>query len=171
MARKSQEKSNYVNEYTIAKAAQQLNTEAHIFAVLGEDGEEAPPLTPQQWQAIGLLVSGRRQVDIAEELDIAPETLSRWKAQPVFAAALNLALRESYAATLGELRDARSEAVGVLRGLLESEDERTKLAAAKSILSVGLQVDAGALALPTTPAEVARRRYEAQNTFSFDVSW
>jgi hypothetical protein len=158
------QKSTNVNEYQVLYAAQELTQEADIFAVQEDEGEEAPALTPQQWQAIGLLVSGKRQVDIAQELGIAPETLSRWKAQPVFAAALNLALRESYAATLGELRDARAEAVGVLRELMNSDsvDDRIRLAAAKAVLSAGLQVDVSALSLPTTPAEVANDRLAAK---------
>jgi len=92
---------------------------------------------------------------VAQELGVTPETVSRWRALPVFQAALNMAIRDSYQATIGSLRDAKTEALGVLCDLLQAEDERLRLSAALSVLRLHLQLDAGALQLSTTPADVA----------------
>lgn len=119
------------------------------------------------WQAIQLLVAGRRGIDVAEELAVTQETVSRWRASPVFAAALNMALRDSYMSTIGAIRDARTDAVDVLRSLLASEDERVRMAAALAILRLHLQLDAGALQLPCTPAGVARVAHRASFDFDF----
>lgn len=171
MATKGQDTSSEVNETAVLRAAQGLTQETSLFAVPNGNGEDVQTLTPVQWQAIGLLVSGKRQVDIAQELDIAPETLSRWKQSPVFAAACNFAVRESYTAALGELRDARSEAIAALRKLITDEysDERLRLQAAKTVLALGLELDAGALELETTPAKVASERLKQLRWAHYDL--
>lgn len=152
-----QVKSTNVNSgssWAVLKAAATFTDEADVYRTVDGDAETAL-LQPHQWQAIQLLVSGARGVDVAQELGVTPETVSRWRALPVFQAALNMAIRDSYQATIGSLRDAKTEALGVLRELLQAEDERLRLSAALSVLRLHLQLDAGALQLSTTPADVA----------------
>jgi hypothetical protein len=142
---------------TALRAAQVLDSEADVFATMNAD-TGAEVLTAQQWQAINLLVIGKRQAEIAQELDVSQETLSRWKASPVYVAALNMAVRDCYAGTIGQVRDIASEAVDALRGCLQSADERVRLSAALALVKLHLQLDARALALPTTPASIANER-------------
>ncbi len=142
---------------TALRAAQVLDSEADVFAVMNEENGAAV-LTAQQWQAINLLIIGKRQADIAQELDVSQETLSRWKALPVYVAALNMAVRDCHAATIGQVRDIASEAVDALRGCLQSADERVRLSAALALVKLHLQLDATAPALPTTPASIANER-------------
>lgn len=113
-------------------------------------------LTPVMWQAVALLVAGRRQVDVAQELDVTPETLSRWKTLPTFAAALNLAVRDAYEASVGQVRESAREALDVLRELLKASDERVRLQAALHVVQLHLKLGESVHTLPVTPADVAR---------------
>ena len=128
-----------------------LDREDHIFADEADAG-----LTAQQWTAIAMLAGGARQIEVATQLDVRQETVSRWKCDPRFVAALNLAIREHYAAIEGTVRSAAAEAMDVLRETLKSDDPRLRLSAALSVLRLhsGYTVDASSL--PTTPADVAR---------------
>ncbi len=124
---------------------------------------ESPTLTGQQVTAIGQLVTGRRQSAIAAEIGIAEETLSRWKAEPVFQAALNLAVKESFLAVVGETRTAATEALAVVRDLMtNATDERTRLSAALQILRLHSLYDSGVASLPTSADEVAREQRKAK---------
>jgi hypothetical protein len=122
-------------------------------------------LTGQQVTAIGQLVTGRRQSAIAAEIGIAEETLSRWKAEPVFQAALNLAVQESFMAVVGKTRAAATMAIDTVISLAQSAtDEKTRLSAALQILRLHSMYDVGAPSLPTTAAEVDRAQRKARIT-------
>lgn len=165
MARKeSQQTSRYETRQTVHNAALKLDTETDVYRPTEDAG-----LTAQQWQAVTMLVSGKKQVDIAEALGVTQETVSRWRNGPLFVAALNLAVRDAYTATIGEVRDITRDAFAALRECLYSEDERTRLAAALAVLRLHLQLDSGALSLPTTPAAVAQeeKRRELFQSISF----
>ena len=150
--KKTQEPTKYQFKQAAIAAALQLDTEADVYREEADAG-----LTAQQWQAVSLLVAGAKQVEIAEALGVSQETVSRWKASPMFAAALNLAVRDAYAATIGEVRGLVRDAVGALKQCLYSEDERLRLSAALAVLRLHLQLDSVAPKLPNTPAEVARQ--------------
>ena len=123
------------------------------------------PLTGQQVQCIGQLVTGRRQSQIAAELGIAEETISRWKNEPVFQAALNAAIQESYMAVVGATRTAATEALETVISLMQNAtDERTRLSAALQLLRLHSAYDAGAPTLPTSAAEVDRAQRKARIT-------
>lgn len=160
--KRSQEKS--IDERAaMLQAARALTDPADVY----REGEDAG-LTAQQWQAVRLLVSGKKQVDIAQAIGVTQETVSRWRSQPVFVAALNLALQDAYAASIGEVRDAARDALTTLRYLVtHSEDERVRLSAALSLVRLHLQLDAGVLQLPQTPAGVEQewRREALINAF------
>ncbi len=149
------------------RAALQLDSESDVYHELppdgAEDGAGTPVLSPVQWQAIRLLVAGRRGVDVATECGVTPETVSRWKSAPLFAAAYNQVLRESHTATVGELRSVAQDALSVLRESLTSTDERLRLTAALSVLRMSLQLDAGAVSLPVTPKDVARAELDKRH--------
>lgn len=147
--KKTQDPTRYQVRQSVISAALQLDTEADVY-------REELGLTAQQWQAVALLVAGKKQVDIAEELGVTQETVSRWRSGPLFAAALNLAIRDAYAGTIGQVRGLVTEAVAALRESLYSEDERVRMAAALAVLRLHLQLDASAPALPGTPADIAR---------------
>lgn len=160
-----QRKSSNVNgedfpQWKVQQAAKKLTDEAHVFMELTEDGIQ--PLSPQQWQAIQFLVAGKRQVEVSKELNVTQETVSRWRSSPLFAAALNIALRDSYQATIGELREAKTDAIRVLRDLLDNRQPRIRLSAAQAILRLHLQLDAHVQNLPTTPAAVATNQLHVQ---------
>lgn len=125
----------------------------------GENG-----LTAQQWQAVSLLVAGRRQVDVAQELNVTEETLSRWKALPTFSAALNASVRDAYESNLGTVRESAREALDVLRDLLKSQDEKVRLQAALSVVRLHLDLSQNVTSLPVSPADVARGRLQAAQT-------
>ena len=86
---------------------------------------------------------GARQIDVATQLDVRQETVSRWKTDVRFQAALNLAVKEHYASIEGIVRSAASEAVDVLRETMKSDDPRLRLSAALSVLRLhtGYTVD------------------------------
>lgn len=123
--------------------------------------EEEAGLTAQQWQAVALLVAGKKQVEVAEALGLTQETVSRWRNSPLFAAALNLAVRDAYSSTIGEVRGLVTDAIAALRECMYSEDERLRLSAALAVLRLHLQLDSNAPALPVTPADIAQQMRDA----------
>ena len=121
------------------------------------------PLTGQQVQCIGQLVTGRRQSLIAAELGIAEETISRWKNEPVFQAALNLAVQESFMAVVGATRTAATEALDTVISLMQNAtDERTRLSAALQLLRLHSLYDVDAQSLPTSAGLIAHNQRQAK---------
>lgn len=135
----------------VLRTALVLDSEVDLFAPEDEAG-----FTAQQWQAIAMLAGGARQIDVATQLGVRQETVSRWKTDVRFVAALNLAVREHYASIEGTVRSAAHEAVDVLRETMKSDDPRLRLSAALNVLRLhsGYTVDVSQL--PSTPADVAR---------------
>ena len=127
-------------------------------------------LSEQQRQAVIMLASGKRGVEVAAELGVTQETVSRWRNSPTFAAAVNQLLRDATSATIADIRSAAGDAVAVVTDIMHnSPDDKTRLAAALSILRVHLQVDAGNVGdLPTTPAAIARAELQQRRVNSLD---
>lgn len=155
-----QEKSRKINNLEkrdSLKELQALDSEADVFRVTNaETGDQM--LSAQQWVAIAMLVAGRRQSDIATEIGVTQETLSRWRGNPIYIAALNIATRDAYLCTIGMIRDSASAAIEALRSCLQSKDEKVRLAAALSLIKLHLQLDANAMQLKTTPGRIANDR-------------
>ena len=122
-----------------------------------------PELTGQQWQCIALLVAGKRQTEIAGELDITAPTISRWKADPVFQAMLNLAVQESFMAVVGKTRAAATMAIDTVIALAQSAtDEKTRLSAALQLLRLHSAYDADAPTLPTSAGLIAHEQRQSR---------
>jgi hypothetical protein len=113
-------------------------------------------------------VAGKRQAFIATEIDVSEETLSRWRNSPIYVAALNQSIRDCYAGTIGLVRDAVADAVMAIRGCLQSEDDRIRLAAALALMKMHITLDAPALELPTTPAQIADERLKQLRDTNLD---
>lgn len=154
MGRKITQENSSLAEHVALRASLVLANEEDVYRE-----EENAGLTAQMWQAVSMLVAGRRQIDVAEALGVTQETVSRWRRVPMFAAAVNAGVREAYNGVLGEVRDASADAVHVLREIMQrSEDERLRLTAALAVLRLRLSLDAETNNLPVTPADVARER-------------
>jgi hypothetical protein len=95
---------------------------------------------PQQVLALALLLAGRTQREVANVLDIAEETISRWKhSDPVFIAAYNEGCQALYDASLVELLDLRRDATKALKDIVNEDQMRhadRRLKAAIAILKV-----------------------------------
>lgn len=74
-----------------------------------------------------LVLTNFTQTEIAAKVDMAEETISRWKKQPKFQEELAAAQRNF-------LDDLARPAIRAMRELLESESDQVKLQAAKDIL-------------------------------------
>ena len=113
-------------------------------------------------------MSGKRQADIAREIDVSEETLSRWRNSPIYAAALNQAVRDSYSSTIGLVRNVVGDAVEAIKSCLQSEDDRVRLSAAVTLIKLHLQLDSTAFELPTTPAAIADQRLQHMRSVEID---
>lgn len=143
--------SQVMSREKILTPALALGLESDIYTPEGDENG----LSALQWQAILLLAAGVRQVAVSAQLSIRQETISRWKNDVRFVAALNQAIREQCATIEGSVREAAVEAVAVLRETMKSDDPRLRLTAALSVLRLHGDYIADAQ-LPTTPADVAR---------------
>ncbi|MCC8039155.1 MAG: hypothetical protein LIP02_13635 [Bacteroidales bacterium] len=85
-------------------------------------------LNSEQQKCIELMVSGNMtQREIAKEIDVAPETISRWKRTDEFIDTYNSAVRQN-------IQDAASDALRTMVSLLKARSELVRFNAAKDIL-------------------------------------
>jgi DNA-binding CsgD family transcriptional regulator/glutaredoxin len=120
------------------------------------DRSPAPRLTPEQLNAIDLLIFGKTDKEVAETLGIGRNTISKWYKNAFFIAELNVKREELWVDSKLRLRALASEAVNVLTNGLHSSDEKVAITAAVHILkTVGLYDKEGksSVALPKTPEE------------------
>ena len=108
----------------------------------------SPPkyeLTPQQIQAIDLLLLGKTVTETAAALDVARETVSRWKHKDAaFQAAYNVGLLSAWEASHKRLLDARTKAIDKLSTLLDKEeDPQTVLKAAAALVRIDIPKPTG----------------------------
>jgi len=100
--------------------------------VVGLDG-----LTDQQREGARLAAAGWRGVDIAEHLDVAPETVSRWRKKPEFIAAIEAILNEVRSEVAGRMVELTDKALDVVEQTLEHPFDRAlKLRAAVALLQI-----------------------------------
>ena len=105
------------------------------------------------------------------------QTVSNWKKLPAFRAALNSRLRQIQQETSDRIHASSIKAITVFEELLESDNEKTRLLAAKSIMQFSGHDNPvrrklnRALIGPTVPEGVIREKlaeasYDASGSFS-----
>src|SRR5215471_5414317 len=91
-------------------------------------------LNARQQRAAGLLASGCNSGSVALELDIHRSTLAKWQNRPEFEAFVNQLKEEGRAAARAKMIGLAEKAVSTMAELLDSDNERIRLAAASDIL-------------------------------------
>jgi len=137
------------------------------------DRSPAPKLTPEQLNAIDLLIFGKTDREVAETLGIGRNTISKWYKNAFFIAELNTKREALWIDSKLRLRALAHEAVNVLSNGLHSEDEKIAISAAVHILkTVGLYDTEGkeSVTLPKTPEEAVWAQALEENTNSIKGS-
>jgi hypothetical protein len=101
--------------------------------VVGLDG-----LTDQQREGARLAAAGWRGVDIAEHLEVAPETVSRWRKKPEYIAAIEAILSEARSEVAGRMVELTDKVLDVVveQTLEHPFDRALKLRAAVALLQI-----------------------------------
>jgi DNA-binding CsgD family transcriptional regulator len=104
-----------------------------------QERSPAPRLTPEQLNAIDLLIFGKTDKEVAETLGIGRNTISKWYKNAFFIAELNARREELWKDAKFRLKSLVHEAVDVLSNGLRSSDEKMAITSAVHILkTVGL---------------------------------
>ena len=112
----------------------------------------APKLTPEQLNAIDLLILGKTDKEVSEAIGVRRETVTRWHKNAFFIAELNARREELWVESKLRLKALVHDAVDVLTNGLKSSDEKIKITAAVHILkTVGLYGEVKDSFGPTTP--------------------
>ena len=94
-------------------------------------------LTITQERAIQLLMLGKTDKKVAEDLDVARQTVTNWRNQDsTFIARLNAERKALWSANRERLRSLVFRAVDILEDSLESENERIRQTSAVQILKM-----------------------------------
>lgn len=113
---------------------------------------EAPKLTPEQLNAIDLLIFGKTDKEVAETIGVGRNTVSKWYKNAFFIAELNARREELWKDSKNRLKSLVHEAVNVLSNGLQSSDEKVAVTSAVHILkTVGLYGEVKGDFGPTTP--------------------
>jgi hypothetical protein len=100
--------------------------------VIGEDG-----FTDQQREGARPAAAGWRGIDISEHLDVAPETVSRWRKKPEYIAAIESILERGAVRGSEPYGRADGQALDVIEQTLEHRyDSALKLRAAVALLQI-----------------------------------
>jgi DNA-binding CsgD family transcriptional regulator len=111
-----------------------------------------PELTPEQLNAIDLLIFGKTDKEVAETIDVGRNTISKWYKNAFFIAELNARREELWKDAKLRLKSLAHEAVDVLSNGLHSSDEKVAITSAVHILkTVGLYGEVKESFGPTTP--------------------
>lgn len=103
-------------------------------------------LSPQQVEALGLLLSGKTITDTAAALGVARETVSRWRHDdPGFQAVYNEGLRSTWEAGRTRIEEARGKAIARLVELMEGDDPAVALKAAMALVRLDIPEPAGSV--------------------------
>ncbi|HQB08175.1 MAG TPA: hypothetical protein PK712_09965, partial [Rectinema sp.] len=120
------------------------------------DRSPAPRLTPEQLNAIDLLILGKTDREVSEIVGVRRETITKWHKNPFFTAELNVKREELWRDSKLRLKSLAHEAVNILTNGLHSSDEKIAITAAVHILkTVGLYDGEwkNSIDLPKTPEE------------------
>ncbi len=91
---------------------------------LMQERSEAPKLTPEQLNAIDLLILGKTDREVAEAVGVRRETVTKWHKNPFFSAELSIRREELWSDAKLRLKSLAHEAVNVLTRGLSSQDEK-----------------------------------------------
>jgi hypothetical protein len=106
---------------------------------LMQDRSPAPRLTPEQLNAIDLLILGKTDREVAELVGVRRETVTKWHKNPFFSAELSIRREDLWVDAKLRLKALAHEAVNVLTKGLSSKDEKVAITAAVHLLkTVGL---------------------------------
>jgi Homeodomain-like domain len=95
-------------------------------------------ITDEQRQAMYLLLQGRPDREIAEQIGVARETITRWRNHdPFFQAALNQARRELWEGAQDKLRGLIGKAVDTLEKALEENNVKAAVEVLKAAIVYG----------------------------------
>jgi hypothetical protein len=131
------------------------------------DRSPAPGLTPEQLNAIDLLILGKTDREVSEIVGVRRETITKWHKNPFFIAELNVKREELWTDSKLRLKALAHEAVNVLTNGLHSSDEKVAITAAVHILKVTGLYDKegkGSISLPKTPEEAVWAQTLENNT-------
>jgi hypothetical protein len=131
------------------------------------DRSPAPRLTPEQLNAIDLLILGKTDREVSELVGVRRETITKWHKNPFFIAELNVKRDELWTDAKLRLKALAHEAVNVLTNGLHSSDEKVAITAAVHILKVTGLYDKegkGSIDLPKTPEEAVWAQTVEHNT-------
>ncbi len=96
---------------------------------------ETSELTPQQEEAIEMIMQGKKTIEIAEALGVSRYTISRWRnEEPEFMVELNSRRMQIWERQRERLTKMIEKALGIVSQSMESADEKTRLIAAIAIL-------------------------------------
>jgi DNA-binding CsgD family transcriptional regulator len=124
-----------------------------------QERSPAPRLTPEQLNAIDLLIFGKTDKEVAETLGIGRNTISKWYKNAFFIAELNSRREALWVDSKARLKSLVHEAVNVLTNGLHSSDEKIAITAAVHILkTVGLYGEVKQDFGPTSPEEAVWRQ-------------
>lgn len=117
----------------------------------------APILSPEQLQAIQLLVAGKSNIEVAQAIAKERRTISRWKKDPRFLAAINEERKELYEAGQIRLYGLLGKAIDVIEQKL---DEGNFKAATEVLRIIGLNSKPLKPDFETDPEIIAAREAE-----------
>jgi DNA-binding CsgD family transcriptional regulator len=119
---------------------------------LMQQRSDAPKLTPEQLNAIDLLILGKTDKEVSEAIGVRRETVTRWHKNAFFIAELNARREALWTESKLRLKALVYDAVDVLTNGLKSSDEKIKITAAVHILkTVGVYGEVKGDFGPTTP--------------------
>jgi hypothetical protein len=114
-------------------------------------------LTDEQQRAVPLILMGRTDREVGEELDLARETITRWKNEtPQFIAALNHERRQMWDASRNNIHSLVRKAVAVVEKALDQNDTRAALAILK--MTGFSDAELGPAELPENPDDILFRQ-------------
>jgi hypothetical protein len=112
-------------------------------------------LTIEQENALDLLVTGASDRAVGEQVGVARETVTRWRANPFFSAALNRRRQELWASHTERLRAMVGGALDTLEKAVGAGDRKVALAVLKAA-----DLGAGFPSGPTDAEEILRAEAE-----------
>jgi DNA-binding CsgD family transcriptional regulator len=135
---------------------------------------DAPKLTPEQLNAVDLLILGKTDKEVSETIGVRRETVTRWHKNAFFIAELNARREELWVESKLRLKAVVHDAVDVLTNGLRSSDQKIAITAAVHILkTVGLYGELNQGFGPDTPERVVwdqatKKKHEIYNALRPD---